>query len=153
MKISSTCEYASGSPPGMIDGPSSAPSSPPDTPVPMKRRPFDWHSFDRRIVSWKCELPASMMMSPSSSSGVRSPITPSTGPPALTITMIRRGFSSDWTKSSSDSVPVNLPSSPKSFMNSSVFDAVRLCTEIGTSRLAMLRARFAPMTARPVTPI
>src|SRR3954471_18797243 len=38
-------------------------------------------------------------------------------------------------------------------MNCSVFDAVRLCTAVGTPRRAMLRARFAPITARPVTPI
>ena len=38
-------------------------------------------------------------------------------------------------------------------MNCSVFDAVRLCTAVGTPRRAMLRARFAPITASPVTPI
>src|SRR4051794_37422480 len=38
-------------------------------------------------------------------------------------------------------------------MNCSVFDAVRLCTAVGTPRRAMFRARFAPITARPVTPI
>ncbi len=38
-------------------------------------------------------------------------------------------------------------------MKSLVFDAVRLWTAIGTPRRAMLRARFAPMTASPVTPI
>ncbi len=87
----------------MMLGPLSAPSSPPDTPTPMNRRPRSAHSSVRRLVSWKCELPASMMMSPSSSSGVSSSITPSTGAPALTITMIRRGFSSAATKSSVDS--------------------------------------------------
>ena len=54
----------------------------------------------RRRVSAKCELPASMTMSSLSSSGARSPITPSTGAPALTMTMIRRGCSSAETKSS-----------------------------------------------------
>ena len=38
-------------------------------------------------------------------------------------------------------------------MKSWVLDAVRLCTAMGTPRRAMLRARFAPMTASPVTPI
>ena len=64
----------------------------------------------RRRVSTKCELPASMTMSSSSSSGARSPITPSTGAPALTITMIRRGRSSAATNSSSDSAAVKSPS-------------------------------------------
>lgn len=34
-----TSQVESG-PPGMIDGPLRAPSSPPDTPAPMKRRPL-----------------------------------------------------------------------------------------------------------------
>ena len=38
----------------------------------MKRSPRSRHSAVRRRVSAKCELPASMMMSPSSSSGARS---------------------------------------------------------------------------------
>ena len=84
---------------------------------------------------------------------MRSSITPSTGAPALTMTMIRRGRSSDWTKSSSDSDPVKSPSEPNSDTKSCIFAAVRLCTAMGTPRLAMLRARFAPMTASPVTPI
>ena len=80
-------------------------------------------------------------------------MTPSTGGPALTMTMIRRGRSSAETKSSSDSAAVNGPSSPCSLMNCSVRAAVRLCTAVGTPRPAMLRARLAPITARPVTPI
>ena len=42
----------------MIDGPCRAPSSPPETPVPMKSRPFSASDFALRIVSGKCELPA-----------------------------------------------------------------------------------------------
>ena len=38
-------------------------------------------------------------------------------------------------------------------MNSLVRAVVRLCTATGTPWRAMLRARFAPMTARPVTPM
>src|SRR3954470_517890 len=153
VKMSSISPYASRSPPGMIDGPCSAPSSPPDTPVPMKRSPRSRHSSVRRRVSRKRELPPSITMSPSSSSGVRSSITPSTGAPAFTITMIRRGLSNDETNSSSDSPAANLPSPPYSSMNSRVRCGDRLCTATGTSRLAMLRARLAPITARPVTPI
>src|SRR4051812_28931764 len=94
-----------------------------------------------------------MMMSSASSSGTRSAITPSTGLPALTMTMIRRGRSSAWTNSSSDSHAVKSPSAPYSDMKSFVLLAVRLWTAIGTPRRAMLRARFAPITASPVTPI
>ena len=38
-------------------------------------------------------------------------------------------------------------------MNSLVRAVVRLCTATGTPRLAMLRARLAPITASPVTPM
>src|SRR4051812_47346416 len=38
-------------------------------------------------------------------------------------------------------------------MNSLVRAEVRLCTATGTPRRAMLRARLAPMTASPVTPM
>src|SRR5690349_12314788 len=38
-------------------------------------------------------------------------------------------------------------------MNSLVRAVVRLCTATGTPCRAMLRARFAPMTAKPVTPM
>ena len=48
----------------MIDGPGSAPSSPPDTPTPTKCRPFSASAASRRRVSSKCALPASMTMSP-----------------------------------------------------------------------------------------
>src|SRR4051812_19673085 len=137
----------------MIDGPCSAPSSPPETPVPMNRRPRSRHSSVRRRVSRKRELPPSITMSPPSSSGSSASITPSTGAPALTMTMIRRGLSSESTNSSSDSPGVNWPSDPYSDMNSRVRSAERLCTATGTSRLAMLRARLAPITASPVTPI
>lgn len=78
----------------------------------MKRRPRAAHSSVRRLVSGKCELPASMMMSPSSSSGASSSITASTGAPAFTMTMIRRGRSSAATNSSTVSAAVNAPSEP-----------------------------------------
>src|SRR5919107_915552 len=38
-------------------------------------------------------------------------------------------------------------------MNSVILAVVRLCTAVGVPRRAMLRARFAPITASPVTPI
>ena len=73
-----------------------------------------------------------MMMSPSSSSGVSSSITPSTGAPAFTITMIRRGRSSAATKSAVVSAAVNVPSEAWASMNSFVRAVVRLCTATGT---------------------
>ncbi len=44
-----TCGHAAGLPPGMIEGPKRAPSSPPDTPVPTKRMPFSARSLVRRF--------------------------------------------------------------------------------------------------------
>ena len=58
--------YDSADPPGMMDGPLSAPSSPPDTPVPTKCSPISARRASRRMVSGKCALPASITMSPSS---------------------------------------------------------------------------------------
>ena len=52
-----TCGHASDEPPGMMDGPWRAPSSPPETPVPIKRRFFDSRYLVRRIESEKRELP------------------------------------------------------------------------------------------------
>src|SRR3954453_14017031 len=136
----------------MMLGPLSAPSSPPDTPTPRKRSPRSAIALSRRCVSRKCELPPSTIVSPSSSSGESSSIPASTAGPALTMAMIVRGRSSDWTNSSVVPVPVIGPSEPCSAMNCSVLDAVRLCTAIGMSWWATLRARLAPITARPVRP-
>jgi hypothetical protein len=65
-KMSLTCGHAAGLPPGMMEGPKRAPSSPPETPVPMKRMPFSARALVRRLESVKSELPPSMMMSPAS---------------------------------------------------------------------------------------
>ena len=45
----------------MIDGPFSAPSSPPETPMPTKCRSRSRSAASRRRVSLKCALPPSMM--------------------------------------------------------------------------------------------
>ena len=73
-------------------GPSSAPSSPPDTPMPMKRRFLAFSASKRRLVSVNSELPPSITMSPGSSSGTSSSMTSSTGLPALTMMMMTRGL-------------------------------------------------------------
>ena len=69
-------------------------------------------------------------MSPSSSSGTRSSITASVPSPALTITMTARGRWIEATKSSSDSLPTKLPSSPNSSTRAVIREVVRLCTAI-----------------------
>src|SRR3954454_18383903 len=136
----------------MMLGPFSAPSSPPETPTPRKRSPRSAIALSRRWVSRKCELPPSTIVSPSSSSGASSSITASTAGPAFTMVMIVRGRSSACTNSSVVPLDVIGPSEPCSAMNCSVLDAVRLCTAIGMSWWATLRARLAPITARPVRP-
>ena len=68
-KMGCTRCQAAGEPPGIMLGPFSAPSSPPDTPVPMYSLPLDSTYAVRRMVSGKWLLPPSMMMSPSSSRG------------------------------------------------------------------------------------
>ena len=80
--IGSISAQASIEPPGMSEGPKRAPSSPPDTPEPMKRMPFLVSSFSRRIVSSHLALPPSIMISPLSRSATSPSITLSVGPPA-----------------------------------------------------------------------
>ena len=57
-------------PPGIKLGPFSAPSSPPDTPVPTNNNPRDSTYRVRRSVSAKCVLPPSISTSPGSNSGI-----------------------------------------------------------------------------------
>ena len=78
----------------MIDGPFSAPSSPPEMPVPTKLMPVSRTAFSRRIVSVKRALPPSTMMSPGSKTSTSESITASVGPPALTMMIAVRGFCS-----------------------------------------------------------
>ena len=57
-KIGFTCGHAAGLPPGIIDGPLRAPSSPPETPVPINRIPFSASAFVRRVESRKQRVAA-----------------------------------------------------------------------------------------------
>ena len=47
--MSFTCGHASGLPPGMMEGPWRAPSSPPETPVPMNRMPFSFRDLGAAV--------------------------------------------------------------------------------------------------------
>lgn len=119
--------YDSFGPPGMMLGPCSAPSSPPETPMPTKWMPCSRRSRSRRRVSAKCALPPSMIMSPGSSSGANSWITASVGSPAFTMMTSRRGRSSAATNSLAVSAAMKSPSPPNSSTRACVRDAVRLC--------------------------
>ena len=90
----------SSEPPGMIDGPSSAPSSPPEMPAPTKLMPVSRTAFSRRIVSVNRALPPSTMMSPGSNTSTSASITASVPAPALTMMIAVRGFCSDAANSS-----------------------------------------------------
>ena len=65
-RIGPSVTHASSEPPGMIDGPLSAPSSPPEMPAPTKLMPVSRTAFSRRMVSVNSALPPSTMMSPGS---------------------------------------------------------------------------------------
>lgn len=58
--------HASCEPPGIIDGPYLAPSSPPETPLPTKCIFFSANKLHLRWVSLYSELPPSIMISPGS---------------------------------------------------------------------------------------
>src|SRR3954468_24684923 len=94
-----------------------------------------------------------MTMSPSSSSGTSSSMTASVAGPACTMIMMLRGCCSAATNSSTVRVGMNSPSSPCAAIRASVRAWVRLCRTTWWPCRAKFRARLAPMTARPVTPI
>src|SRR6476469_2066984 len=152
-RIGPSDSYDLAEPPGMIDGPFSAPSSPPETPQPTKWMPFSCNAACLRRVSSNLAFPPSMMMSPGSTSAANSSITASVGPPALTMIRIFRGTASEATKSADDSDGTNVPSPPKSSISALVLAYDRLCTAVTKPLRAKLRARLEPITARPVTPI
>ncbi len=96
-----------------------------------------------------------MMMSFLSKRGLNSVIMSSTGLPAFTRRIILRGVSRLATNSLRVLLPCNLSpdSFPKSLINLSVFSVVRLNTLIENPLFAILRARFAPIVARPMRPM
>ncbi len=117
-----------------------------------KGRPAPWYSLATFIVILVGFLFGSVITSPLSSNGINCFITASTGAPDLTIIPMLRGFSIWSTNSSRLSDPLR-NSLPNSLMKSVVFFVVRLKTTIGILLLAILRERFAPITASPISPI
>ncbi len=125
-RIGPSFTYASSEPPGMIDGPFSAPSSPPEMPVPTKLRFCSRSDFSRRMVSVKSELPPSTMMSPGSKRSASSLMTASVPAPACTMMIAARGFFRLATNASMSSDGTKSPSSPCFAIMSCVRAAVRL---------------------------
>src|SRR5579875_2073336 len=136
----------------MMLGPLRAPSSPPETPAPMNTIPRSRSAASRRWVSRKNALPPSISTSPSSRWGATSSITASVAGPAWTIDMSTRGRASAPTHSCTVSRPLIGPSEPCSSTKRVMRLAVRLWTTTGMPWWATLRARFAPIVARPVRP-
>ena len=140
---------AASDPPGMIEGPNRAPSSPPDTPHPTKFSPFSRSAASRRRVSPNRELPPSIRMSPASSSGASCASISSTGFPAVTIIMMRRGRSSAATSSSSVRAPVNFaPACSRT--NASIQSVSRFQTTVGKPCSSMFSARLRPIVPSPI---
>ena len=143
---------SSAGPPAMIAGPWRAPSSPPETPIPMTRngRP----AALRRLVSWKFALPASITRSSGASSGASAASWSSTAAPAGTIRMIARGGRIAATKAARLSVGVMRGArSPALALKAWVTLVVRFQTAIGNPFSAMFSARAAPIVPRPISPI
>ena len=143
----------SAGPPGMMDGPRSAPSSPPEMPAPTKWRPAAATSRSRRMVSVNRALPPSIMMSPSSIASTSWAITASVAAPAWTMITALRGRWSDATNSSIVSAGMKSPSWPNSSITARVFSGERLKMATVWPLEAKLRARLEPITAIPTTPI
>src|SRR6266404_3583225 len=102
------------------------------------------------MVSWKRELPPSIMISPGSRCGRSCSINSSTGFPALTISMTRRGFFSKATISSMEWAPITLVPLASLLRKSSTFETVRLKATTVNPWSFMFKIRFWPITARPI---
>ena len=150
-RIGATCWYAWRSPAGMSDGPRRAPSSPPETPMPKKWTMRSRQMSSRRMVSLKWELPPSMTMSPGARYGMIFCSVWSTGSPALIIIRMRRGRSSERHSSCKDLVPISCrPAFWRTNWSTQSVSRFHTATECPWS--STFRARFSPMTPRPMTP-
>ena len=115
--------------------------------------PFAAKYLVRRLVSGKCELPPSMMMSPFSTPALsRVSMKSSTGLPAMTSNIMRRGFLSLATNSSMLCAPTMLLPLASLSRKRSTLETVRLKATTVKPWSAALRIRFWPMTARPMRP-
>jgi len=119
----------------------------------MYSRPAPSTFPTRRIVSLKLLLPPSMMMSPRSSCGMSLSMNSSTGEPALTSNITRRGRLSLETNSSMLWAPIMLIPAAGPSTKSSTLETVRLNTATVKPWSAMFITRFLPITARPIRPI
>ena len=132
--------------------PLEGPSSPPETPVPMKSSPLAFERRVRRVESGKCELPPSIRMSPGSSSGTSSSITWSTGVGLdHDHDLARRLERRDQflrRMGADDLLP--LGSAREERVDPRV---VRLNTATVKPWLSMFSTRFSPITARPISPM
>ena len=124
-RIGPIVSQASTEPPGMIEGPLRAPSSPPEMPAPTKLMPVSRTAFSRRMVSVNSELPPSMMMSPGSKTFTSSSMTASVPLPACTMMSAVRGFESCRRTPGRPSSSTK-PASGCSDASASVFSGLRL---------------------------
>ena len=122
----------------------------------QNKRPFASTSFTRRSVSWKSELPPSIITSPGDMWGSSCSIISSTGAPALIIIMMTRGRLTASTSSSIECRDKILPLAAavhKTIHHPSSPGKLRLYTATVKPLLSIFRARFSPITARPISPI
>ena len=104
------------------------------------------------MVSGKWELPPSMMTSPASRWGSTSSMNSSTASPALTISMTLRGRFSSPAISSMEWAPMTfLWPLAASFRKASTLETVRLKATTVYPWSLILRIRFWPMTASPIS--
>ncbi len=152
-KMGLTYSHAAFEPPGIIAGPFSAPSSPPETPVPMNSSPLLSTYAARLAVSGKWLFPPSMMISPGSKTASNFSIYSSTGLPALTISITFRGTERLACKSSNVRQPMMFLPAALPLTKLSTFSTVRLYTATVKPLDSMFIARFSPITASPIKPI
>ena len=94
-----------------------------------------------------------MMMSPGERTGISCSMVSSTASPAFTIIITFRGLLSERASLSMEWQPRILLPSPRPDVKSSTLEMVRLYTATVKPLLSMLRTRFSPITARPMSPM
>ena len=143
---------ASELPPGIKAGPFKAPSSPPLTPEPTYKMPEPSSDAILRWVSRYKVLPPSMTTSPALKRLLSSVRTLSTGAPAGTMSQTRLGICKLATKSLSEWAAQALRPSVRLAKLLRLLSSRSKPVTLKPLR-SKFRARFSPMTPRPMSPM
>ena len=143
--------------PGMIEAPFKAPSSPPDTPLQQSRNPFDSAKFDAAVGIFVIGVTAINRMSPVKATGqlIHQFVnrTSGTNHHHYFAGYGNGSYKFGYICIAFNFFPLARPFTKRSTTPSSTPGTVRLYTETFHPLSAILRAKFSPITARPISPM